>query len=67
MKKFQQSGGKIIKRKITDLKELKKEGFDAVINCTGIGSRKLISDQSIVPVRGQVYRVDINKYFFSVP
>ncbi|MEO3778044.1 FAD-dependent oxidoreductase [Micromonospora sp. B11E3] len=30
------------------------EGVDAVVNCTGLGSRELVDDQSLTPVRGQV-------------
>lgn len=28
--------------------------FDIILNCTGLGSRKLCNDESIIPVRGQV-------------
>ena len=31
--------------------------YDVVVNCTGIGSRQLIGDTSVYPVRGQVLRV----------
>lgn len=58
MGKFERLNGKIIKRKITDLKALKKEGFDVVINCTGLGSREINNDHSVIPVRGQVTRVN---------
>lgn len=30
------------------------EDVDAVVNCTGLGSRELVDDQSLTPVRGQV-------------
>ena len=30
------------------------EGVDAVVNCTGLGSRELVNDRSLTPVRGQV-------------
>lgn len=54
---------RIVKTKIKDLKKLKDQGFDIVINCTGIGSRELCSDKSLIPVRGQVIRVN-NHYSF---
>lgn len=34
------------------------EGADVVVNCSGIGSRLLASDLSVVPVRGQVVVVE---------
>jgi D-amino-acid oxidase len=33
-------------------------GVDAVVNCTGLGSRELVSDQTLSPVRGQVVVVE---------
>ncbi|MGW5667414.1 FAD-dependent oxidoreductase [Micromonospora sp. NPDC003776] len=30
------------------------EGVDVVVNCTGLGARELVGDQSLSPVRGQV-------------
>ena len=34
------------------------EGGDVVVNCSGIGSRLLASDPSVIPVRGQVVVVE---------
>lgn len=31
--------------------------FDIVVNCSGLGSRQLVGDSTISPVRGQVLRV----------
>ena len=64
MKKFEKMNGKILKRKIMDLKELHREGFNVVVNCTGIGSKTLASDNAIIPVRGQVSRVNINDFYY---
>jgi len=33
------------------------EGYNAVVNCTGLGARELVGDTSLQPVRGQVLRV----------
>lgn len=33
-------------------------GVDAVVNCTGLGSRKLVGDRTLSPVRGQVLVVE---------
>lgn len=39
-------------KNINDFNQL--SSFDIVINCTGLGSRKLCNDETIIPVRGQV-------------
>ncbi|XP_014214859.1 D-aspartate oxidase [Copidosoma floridanum] len=57
MKKLESMNGQFVQRKITDLKQLGEEGFDIVINCTGFGSKELVGDKSVSPVRGQVMRV----------
>lgn len=33
-------------------------GAELVVNCTGLGARHLAADASVVPVRGQVVRID---------
>lgn len=43
-------------RKLNSLKELTGE-FDIVINCTGLGARKLCDDRRLVSIRGQVLKV----------
>lgn len=65
MKKLRSMNVKIVKTKIKDLKKLKEQGFDVVINCSGIGSRELCFDKSLIPVRGQVTRVN-NYYSFFI-
>ena len=34
--------------------------FDAAVNCTGFGAKKLCMDNKLVPIRGQVYKVRKN-------
>ena len=51
MKRFQENGGLIEKRKIENLEEL--AGYDLIINCVGLAARSLVSDNLIKPVRGQ--------------
>jgi 3-dehydroquinate dehydratase len=60
MKKFKSMNGEIIERKIIDFMELKQEGYDIVSNCAGLGSSSLALDQLVVPVRGQVSRVNVH-------
>ncbi|XP_070809460.1 D-aspartate oxidase isoform X1 [Pituophis catenifer annectens] len=55
-KRLKENGGQVHARKIEDLWELHRD-FDIVVNCSGIGSRKLIGDLEIYPTRGQVLKV----------
>ena len=43
------------KQAVASIDEL--DNFDLVVNCTGLQSRELFSDESLTPVRGQVIRV----------
>lgn len=44
------------KRKVTSLQELSH--FDLIVNCSGLGSRTLVGDTQVYPVRGQVLKVE---------
>lgn len=57
MEKFAASGGEMEKRKIKALHELAEEGYDLIINCSGLGARELVADKTVTPIRGQVYKV----------
>ncbi|XP_060046618.1 D-aspartate oxidase isoform X2 [Erinaceus europaeus] len=50
------NGGLVLTRRIGDLWEL-CPSFDLVVNCSGLGSRKLVGDMEVFPVRGQVLKV----------
>ncbi|XP_063244542.1 D-aspartate oxidase isoform X2 [Bacillus rossius redtenbacheri] len=56
MYRFQESGGTIQNKTVKNLMELTKE-FDFVVNCSGLGARQLCSDKKMVPIRGQVLKV----------
>lgn len=56
-KQFLEAGGKLRKRKIYALHELIDDGYDLIINCSGIGARLLAGDSTVAPIRGQVARV----------
>ncbi len=58
---FKNLGGEIIQKEVNDIQEA-LEDYNIVINCTGLGSRKLFNDNSIYPVRGQVLRVKSNGF-----
>lgn len=51
--------------KINSLKELTGE-FDIVINCTGLGARKLCNDKRLVSIRGQVLKVCYHIFAFVI-
>lgn len=55
MKIFEDNGGHIIRKKISNFQDLSM--FDLIVNCTGIGAKKLAKDESVHPIRGQVSRV----------
>jgi D-amino-acid oxidase len=58
MDRFCKAGGEIIAgEKITDVRTCHTPGV-IVVNCTGLGSRDLVGDQSLVPVRGQIVVTD---------
>ncbi|KAF6202517.1 hypothetical protein GE061_002913 [Apolygus lucorum] len=68
-KKFIAQGGKIVRSTIKDFSEVKNFGdFDVVFNCTGYGAKKLCNDQTMVPLSGQIYKVDApwcDKFVYS--
>ena len=55
MRKIQDNGGLIVQHKVESLSEL--SSYDIVINCTGLGARELVGDESLFPVRGQLVAV----------
>lgn len=56
---FLELGGELIEREVTDINQAVATNR-AVVNCTGLGSRKLFNDQAVYPVRGQIVRVKLN-------
>ncbi|KAJ8673540.1 hypothetical protein QAD02_004802 [Eretmocerus hayati] len=58
MQKFVSMGGKIIRQRVSRLKEFDSNAYDVIINCTGLGARYFVGDQSVFPIRGQVMRVE---------
>lgn len=55
------AGGKFDCKTVERLSDCPAE-FDFVINCTGLGSRKLAADQTLVPERVQVITVKANGF-----
>lgn len=56
--KFIQAGGKIKKYKIQSFSTLWPE-YKVVVNCCGLGAKILCDDSKIVPIRGQVLKVNL--------
>lgn len=65
VEKFKELGGKMIKKNVEDISE-PLDNFDTVINCTGLGSRKLFGDNAIYPTRGQTIAVKHNGFDHSI-
>jgi D-amino-acid oxidase len=55
--RFTDLGGRTVDITLTDL-TAPYEVADVVVNCSGLGSRELAADQSMIAVRGQVVRVE---------
>lgn len=51
------AGARVEGRRVQSLDELCHDGADAVVNCSGLGARTLVGDESVYPVRGQIVRV----------
>ncbi|KAL6105284.1 ddo [Pungitius sinensis] len=55
--RFTKAGGQVEQRKVNGLQEL-SNGYDVIVNCSGLGSKKLVGDNEMYPVRGQVLKVE---------
>jgi D-amino-acid oxidase len=49
--------GGVIRERTLDSLDAALAAADAVVNCTGLGSRELVGDAELVPIRGQIVRV----------
>ena len=56
MDRFARAGGSVEKRAVSSLEEPAR-GARVVVNCSGLGSRELVGDTTMRPIRGQVVRV----------
>jgi D-amino-acid oxidase len=57
MRRFEGLGGKIVRREITNLADALSESL-AVVNCAGLGTLAFLPDKELVPIRGQIIRVE---------
>uniref|UniRef100_A0A8C7WVQ0 D-aspartate oxidase n=2 Tax=Oryzias sinensis TaxID=183150 RepID=A0A8C7WVQ0_9TELE len=56
-RRFRGAGGRVQRRQVGSLQELGGD-FDLLVNCSGLGSRALLGDLQVEPVRGQVLQVE---------
>ncbi len=67
MRRFVSQGGRIVQREVKGLDAALAQSA-LVINCTGLGSRDLLGDTALFPIRGQIMRVTrpaINKFYVT--
>ncbi|XP_065682752.1 D-amino-acid oxidase [Hydra vulgaris] len=58
-KKFIELGGQLCQKEIYSLDEFYEE-CDVFVNCTGLGSKKLLKDDELYTVRGHILKVKAN-------
>ncbi|XP_039992861.1 D-aspartate oxidase [Xiphias gladius] len=56
-KRFRKAGGQVQQTKVSSLQELSNI-YDIIVNCSGLGSKMLVDDTQVYPVRGQVLKVE---------
>ena len=54
MEDFLRAGGRLIVRELTSVEDVLQLPARVVVNCTGLGSRRLFPDGELVPVKGQL-------------
>lgn len=55
---FERLGGKIVQRELDSIGE-PFEFARTVVNCAGLGARQLVGDDRLVPMRGQIARIEL--------
>ena len=56
MEELKKKGGIVVEKRLRSLQEIDGE-YDIIVNCTGLGSRELVKDDQMYPVRGQAIMV----------
>jgi glycine/D-amino acid oxidase-like deaminating enzyme len=56
-RQLEAAGAHFVQRKLSSLAELAGEGWDVVVNCSGLGAQQLLPDRNSYPIRGQIMRV----------
>lgn len=48
----------MVQGKVNDMMDKECEGYDIIVNCTGLGAKEMVSGETdLHPIRGQVNRV----------
>eukprot|EP00775_Hariotina_reticulata_P012186 gene12186-12323_t len=55
--RLEAAGVQFVQRRLSTLAELTGEGWDVVVNCSGLGAQQLLPDPHCYPIRGQIMRV----------
>ncbi|XP_026333409.1 D-aspartate oxidase isoform X1 [Hyposmocoma kahamanoa] len=55
--RFKAVGGKVLQVKIKSLRDPLLNGYQVVVNCTGLGAREMVPDRRVFPIRGQIFKV----------
>lgn len=55
--RFRKAGGLVQQRKVNSLEEL-SDSYDIIVNCSGLGSKTLVGDTQMYPVRGQIIKME---------
>ena len=53
--RFRALGGRVVVSTVTSLDQLAE--CDVIVNCSGLGARSLVGDDTLCPIRGQLVRV----------
>lgn len=56
-RKLTERGVKFVQRRVNHMDEVLAQGYDCVVNCSGLGATTVAGDESMYPIRGQVLRV----------
>lgn len=65
-RQFEANGGKVKRGTVENFHQL--ADYDIVMNCTGLGARKLCNDHKLVPLRGQLVKVEapwVKTFFYG--
>ncbi|XP_049959273.1 D-aspartate oxidase isoform X2 [Schistocerca serialis cubense] len=57
MHRFEEAGGQVKNKLLSSFNDVSGD-FDIVVNCLGLGAKYLCSDHNMVPIRGQVLKVN---------
>ncbi|KAM3958381.1 LOW QUALITY PROTEIN: D-amino acid oxidase 2 [Aphomia sociella] len=55
--RFKNAAGSIVNARVTSLQDSMLRDYDVIVNCTGLGSRDIVPDNAMFPIRGQIAKV----------